>query len=161
MVSRICRTSAKRNERTKELLHIERVCSHPTERQCWYKPIRNMLRKEWVTIEKNCWFDREGHTFLYITQTVTNVRLVPQRIESWPLSSFRLNHWRVECPTAGKSLLQQKGGRNLLLGRHDTLRERRALTYRQLLGERIFSGSGVFALHINPRISKGDTWIPQ
>ena len=62
-----------------------------------------MLRKEWMTIEKNYAFDREGHTFLYITQTVTNVRLVPQRIESWPLSSFRLkNHWQVEYPTAGK-----------------------------------------------------------
>ena len=61
-----------------------------------------MLKKESVTIEKNCWFDREEHTFLYMTHTVPDVRLVSQRIESWPLSSFRLNHWRVGFPTAEK-----------------------------------------------------------
>ena len=67
-----------------------------------------MLKKEWVTIEKNYWFDREGHTFLYITQTVTDVRLVSQQIENWPLSSFRLNYWRVGCPTAGKVYYSRK-----------------------------------------------------
>ena len=93
---------ARREMNAQRNYSIQRVCSHPTKRQCCYRPIRNMLRKEWVTIEKNCWFDREGHTFLYIKQTVTNVRLVPQRIESWPLSSFRLNQWRVEYPTPRK-----------------------------------------------------------
>ena len=67
-----------------------------------------MLRKEWVTIKKNFWFDREGHTFIYITQTVTNVRLVPQPIGSWPLSSLRPYHWQVGCLTAEKVYYSRK-----------------------------------------------------
>ena len=69
-----------------------------------------------MTIEKNCWFDREGHTVLYITQMATNVRLVPQRIESWPLSNFRLKPLASWMSDRRKSQLQQEGGRNLLLG---------------------------------------------
>ena len=34
------------------------------------------------TIEKECWFNREGHIFIYITQTVTKVQHVAPRIES-------------------------------------------------------------------------------
>ena len=103
---------------------------------------------------------RGTYLLIYITRTVTNIRLVLQQIGSWPLSSFRLNYWRVECRTAGKSLLQQKGGRNLLLGWHDTLRERRAFTYHKPLGERIFTGLGVFALYFDQRKLLEDTWVP-
>ena len=59
---------------------------------------------------------RSRETYLLIYNTDHNKSsAVPQRIKNWPLSSFRLNHWRVRYPTA-ESLLQQNGGRNFLLG---------------------------------------------
>ena len=81
-----------------------------------------------MTIKKNCWFDREGHIFLYITQTVMKVWLVPQQIESWPLSSFKLDKWRAGYLTVEVYYSRKKGSISYW-GQHDTLRERRALTY--------------------------------
>ena len=55
-------------------------------------------------------------------RTSTNWKLAPFKFQTKPLASWMSDR--------RKSLLQQKGGRNLLLRRPDTLRERRALTYR-------------------------------
>ena len=54
IIPRIYRISAKRNERIKELLHIESMFA-PYRKIVLVKDLsRNMLKKEGVTIEKNC-----------------------------------------------------------------------------------------------------------
>ena len=62
----------------KDYLVIKRVVRTLPKDSVGINLLETILRKEWVTTEKNCWYDQEGYIFLYKTHTVMKVELVSQ-----------------------------------------------------------------------------------